>query len=356
VNRKVMIHPASYEEVSGAVDRAFDLFPLDLRNKSVLIKPNVLRASEAREGITTHPAVLRAVVEKVETMSPASIIVGDNPGIFSYGANEESFRRSGLMDAAKGYYRNIGNDSRKVGFNPLFMPRVSISRIVLDVDIIISLPKFKTHGLTVLTGAIKNCYGFLPGAQKARLHRAAGCAERFHEMIVDVFRLRPPDLFIMDAVVGMEGNGPASPDLRHIGLVLAADNAVAMDSVVAVMMGCEPGLLRFLQKAKAEGLGDYDLGGIEVAGELKRLPDFRLPPLGGEAIIDNPAVQEVLHGRTILRPRVDPQLCTGCGTCVEQCPVSALTMGGEVPAVDADTCITCFCCQEICPEKAIALT
>ena len=79
-------------------------------------------------------------------------------------------------------------------------------------------------------------------------------------MVVDVFNLRVPDFFLMDAVVGMEGNGPASPDLRNIGLILASDNGVAMDGVMATMMGCDPGLLRFLQKAKKMGLGDYDPG------------------------------------------------------------------------------------------------
>ena len=106
---KVMIHPASYENVRQAVNSAFEHFSLKLQDKRVLIKPNVLRASQWNEGIVTHPAVLKAVVEKVETMGPASIIVGDNPGLFSYGANEESFEKTGLMDAAGGYYENIGN-------------------------------------------------------------------------------------------------------------------------------------------------------------------------------------------------------------------------------------------------------
>ena len=353
---KVMIHPATYENVRQAVDQAFEIFPLKLQGKRILIKPNVLRSSEAKEAIVTNPAVLRAVVEKVETMNPASIVVGDNPGLFNYGANEECFRITGLMDAAKGYYRNIGNDSQKVDFNPEFMPMVSVSQAVMDADIVISLPKFKTHGLTVITGAIKNSYGILPGAQKATLHRLAGSPERFREMIVDVFRLRVPDLFIMDAVVGMEGNGPASPDLRDIGLILASDNAVAMDAVVATMMGCEPGLLRFLQKAKEMGLGDYDLSTIEIIGELKPLPDFKLPPFSGQAILQNEAIQTLIQNRMIMRPKADPELCTGCGACVEQCPVSALSMNDDnLPLVNADTCIACFCCQEICPEKAITL-
>jgi uncharacterized protein (DUF362 family)/NAD-dependent dihydropyrimidine dehydrogenase PreA subunit len=335
------------------VDRAFDLFQVEIAGKKVLIKPNVLRIARPEEAIVTHPAVVRAVVEKVEALRPSSLVVGDNPGLFNYGANEETFKKTGLMEAAKGYYQNIGSESKRVDFNPDFMPTVSLSRAVLEADVIISLPKFKTHGLTVMTGAIKNSYGFLPGAQKAKLHRAAGSPDRFHEVIVEVFRLRVPDLYIVDAVVGMEGNGPASPDLRDIGLILASDNAVALDAVIARMMGLKPSRLRFLRKAKEMGLGDFDK--IDIVGELTELADFKLPPLGGEAIVENKAIQNMICGRTQLRPQADPGLCTACGTCIDQCPVSALSMNDNLPVADVDICITCFCCQEMCPEKAMSL-
>jgi ferredoxin len=174
-------------------------------------------------------------------------------------------------------------------------------------------------------------------------------------MIVDVFRLRVPDLFIVDAVVGMEGNGPASPELRDIGRILASDNAVAIDAVIATMMGCDPAKLGFLRKARSMGLGDFDLETIDIVGQLKPLPDFKLPPLGGEAIQQNEAIQEVLHRPTLLRPTADVALCTGCGACIDQCPVSALSMNGDYPDADPQICIRCFCCQEICPEKAMAL-
>jgi uncharacterized protein (DUF362 family)/NAD-dependent dihydropyrimidine dehydrogenase PreA subunit len=352
---RVMIHPASYDNCRSAVDRAFEMFPQELARKKVVIKPNVLRASTTEEHIVTHPSLLRAVVEKVEEMSPAEIVVGDNPGVFNYGDNENSFEKTGLMDAAKGYYKNLGNTTQHLSFNPAFMPDVGVSKEILDADILISLPKFKTHGLTVMTGAIKNSYGILPGAQKARLHRIAGTPDRFHDVIVEVFSLRVPDLFIMDAVVGMEGNGPASPDLREIGLILAADNGVAMDGVVARMMGLDPGRLGFLRKAKAMGLGDFDSQLIQIDGEMQILKDFKLPPLGGEAIVGNPAIQEFMDSRIRVRPQADPELCTACGACIDQCPVSALTLAENVPVVDADICITCFCCQEICPEKAMTL-
>jgi uncharacterized protein (DUF362 family)/Pyruvate/2-oxoacid:ferredoxin oxidoreductase delta subunit len=352
---RVMIHQATYENCREAVDHAFLLFPQEITGKKVVIKPNVLRTSKAEEHIVTNPALLRAVVEKVVEMGPAELVVGDNPGLFNYGDNENSFTQTGLMAAAKGYYRNLGDTTEQLAFNPDYLPEVAVSKDIMDADILISLPKFKTHGLTVMTGAIKNSYGILPGAQKARLHRLAGTAERFHELIVDVFRLRVPDFFIMDAVIGMEGNGPASPELREIGLILAADNAVALDAVVARMMGVDPGCLRFLQKAKACGLGDFAADRIAIDGELRVLPDFKLPPSGGEYIHNNPNIQALLQNKTELRPQADAEWCTSCGACIEHCPVAALTMIDRTPVVDADRCIACFCCQEICPEKAMAL-
>ncbi|MDY6823021.1 MAG: DUF362 domain-containing protein [Thermodesulfobacteriota bacterium] len=351
----VLIEPTTYDTVEKAVDTVFERFPQHLAGKRVLIKPNVLRTAKPEEAVVTHPAVLRAVVQRVAAEKPAEIVVGDNPGLFNYGAIEEAFEKSGLMEAAMGYYRNIGIDSVKMDFNPDFMASVSLSKSALDAEVIISLPKFKTHGLTVITGAIKNSYGLLPGAQKAKLHQAAGSPERFHEVIVDVFKLRIPDLFIGDAVLGMEGNGPASPDTREIGKILASDNAVALDAVIAQMMGIDPARLRFFGKAKADGLGDYDPASINIIGPVEPIPNFKLPPLSGKANINNPALQDMMQQKSRLIPRVSDD-CTACGTCVEQCPVNALSMDDNgFPHADADTCITCFCCQELCPEKAIML-
>ncbi len=353
---RVLISPSSYHDCREAVDRAFEMFSPDLAGKNVLVKPNVLRAAQPEEAITTHPSILQAVVERVEKEGPAGLVVGDNPGVFSYGANEKSFATSGLMEAAGKYYLNIGAEAVETPFNGKFAQFVSVSPAVLQADVIISLPKFKTHGLTTLTGAIKNSYGILPGAQKAKLHAVAGDPWRFAELVVDVFGLRAPDFFIMDAIVGMEGNGPASKELRHIGKIIASDNAVAMDATVATMMGVEPGDLRFLQVAKERGFGDYDNQAIVITGDLEKIPDFKLPPMAVKVDDISPAIRELLHGRTLLRPSVDEKRCTLCGTCVEQCPVSALVMGDDIPRVDKEKCITCFCCQEMCPEAAITLS
>lgn len=353
--QKVMIKPAEYDACGTAIDRAFQLFPLELKNKKVLVKPNAVMASEPDEAIVTHPAVIRAIVEKLESYHPSEIIVGDNPGYFGYGINERTFRDTGLFEAAKGHYKNIGTEALEVDFADKFGGKLSVSKDVIEADIVISVPKFKTHGLTIITGAIKNSYGFIPGASKAMLHRVAGDTLRFSELMVSVFQVRIPDLYIVDAIVGMEGNGPNCADLRDIGLILASDNAVAVDAVMARMMGIDPGEIPFLRIANERGLGSYDAEEIYVEGELKPIPDFKLPPAAKDTINRKTGDSGILMTKSRLRPRVDENQCTACRQCVDQCPVSALTMAGGIPEVEAEDCIICFCCQELCPEKAIHL-
>ena len=217
---------ASYstEEVGSSVRRVLDAVLAErvrvLGGRRVLVKPNLLAAREPARGVTTHPAVVGAVIDYLRGYG-ADVIVGDSPAGALRGVRRV-WEKTGMLDlcASKSVplvnFEAGGWMTHSVGGRAY-----QISRVVKEVDYIVNLAKFKTHVLTLLTGAIKNSYGFLPGAQKAKLHKAAGNPERFHQVVVDVFELRPPDLFIVDAVVGMEGNGPASPDLRDIGLILA---------------------------------------------------------------------------------------------------------------------------------------
>jgi uncharacterized protein (DUF362 family)/NAD-dependent dihydropyrimidine dehydrogenase PreA subunit len=353
---KVMIHPAEYHDCSEAINLALSLFPLKIKGKKVLVKPNSINGSEPDQGAVTHPSILETLLKKLEQSMAAEIIVGDNPGAMEYGDNEETFRRNGLMEAAGKYYKNIGSEAIDVEVSSQFFNHLSVSKDVLDADIFISLPKFKTHGLTIISGAIKNSYGILPGAQKGNGHRIAGNPARFHDLIVDVFGRRVPDLFIVGAVMGMEGNGPVSKDLRYIGQVMASDNAVALDATIARMMGLNPANLGFLEYAKKQGYGDYANEAVEIIGNFTIIPDFKLPPSAeGKGRELPPDFKEMTQRLTSMRPSADQNLCLGCGICVEKCPVSALSMINDLPNVTPEECIVCFCCQENCPERAIQL-
>jgi len=350
-----MLRQATYATCRAAVDNVFKLFPLAIAGKKVLLKPNVLRRAAPEEGVTTHPAVLKAVIDRVLEDQPSELWVGDNPGLVGYGNNEDCFRVTGLMEAAGAHYVNIGNQSATVPFPLSEEGEIMVSTAVLEADIVISLPKFKTHGLTVLTGAIKNSYGILPGALKGLMHQRAGNPIAFQSMILEVFKLRVPDLFIMDAIVGMQGNGPAGKDLRHIGLIMAADNGVALDAVMARMVGLDPGSLPVLPLAAAQGLGSFAQDEIRIDGEFTPLHGFKLPPMP-ESGYAGPGLQQTMDHVLLASPVINGELCIGCGECVAICPGKALSMEGDLPRVDRGKCIRCYCCQELCPQKSIQLT
>lgn len=344
---RVAILDAGYEDCHKAVARVFELFPLALEGKKVVIKPNVLRSAAPEEAVTTHPAVLRAVIAEVVRRRPASLVVGDNPGVFSYGMNEKTFADTGLMAAAGPYYQNLGADTVVREIDSPYIARAPVARVIVEADVYISVPKFKTHGLTGMSCAIKNNFGLLPGALKAQTHKKAGDPFHFAEALVDVFAIRIPDLVIVDGVLAMEGNGPASKDLIELGKILAGTDPVAVDTVVAHMMGF-PELPRTVALAAARGLGEGDLSRITVEGKLEPIPGFKLPQ-GMD-----PRAVDTMDARVAARPVVDRELCSRCETCVEHCPGGALTME-EYPVLDPELCITCFCCQELCPQKAIEL-
>lgn len=346
----VAIIEASYENCHEAIERIFHLFPLDLEGKKVVIKPNVLRSATPEEGITTHPAVLKAIVNEVVKRHPASLIVGDNPGVFSYGMNEKAFEKTGLMEAAGIYYRNLGAETVSMEIDSPYIERALVSRAILDADVYISVPKFKTHGLTGFSCAIKNNFGLLAGALKAQTHKKDGSPFNFAEAMVEVFGIRIPDLVIVDGVLAMEGNGPASKDLINLGKIMAGDDSVALDTVVAYMMGF-PDLPRTIELAAARGYGISELSKINIVGDLEVIPGFKLPQMDSGVRTNT---MKIMDSITAVRPWVDKESCNLCGTCIQHCPNGALTMD-EYPVVSSELCITCFCCQELCPQKAIEL-
>jgi uncharacterized protein (DUF362 family)/NAD-dependent dihydropyrimidine dehydrogenase PreA subunit len=354
MSKVLILDCVDYEAAEDKISSVFEAFPREWIRKKVLVKPNMLSAHSPDRGITTHPSIVRAATKWLLDAG-AEVTVGDNPGAFGRGENEKCARGSGIADAALGCYKNISNDGVVVEIESRFTDHVLISQTVLNADIVISIPKFKTHTLTQVTGAVKNMFGIVVGGEKARIHAVAGGYRNFSEALVDIYQIRPPDLVIMDAIVGMEGNGPSGGNQRQIGKIMASDNGVAMDAVMVSMMGKRPEKICLLKIAEERGLGEIDVSKLEIVGELDVLKKFRMPATFLCHVAGGIAGSALYRLWANPKPVILADKCESCRVCVESCPVKAMSMLGKIPAINRKACIRCYCCQELCPNDAIEL-
>jgi len=350
---KILILDGDYANLGKIGEVIFSHFPLPLQGKKILLKPNILGPYPPEKGITTHPSLVRALVDFLKKEG-ALCFVGDNPGLPGYAANERCARISGIWEAAGESFINLAKETVQVEVKSRFLKNLIISKIVLDVDYIINLPKFKTHLQTKITGAVKNMFGIAVGAEKARVHLAASNPEHFAEALVDIYLIRPPDLTIMDAIVGMQGNGPSGKDLRRIGKILVSDNGVVLDALMAEMMALAPYKVDYLRLAAERGLGEIDISKVDIQGQWAPLKKFKLPFTLASQGRFGTVINKVFY-RFLTRPRLKFRraLCTKCRVCIEHCPAGALSMKKDGPFLDEDKCMACYCCYELCPQQAI---
>jgi uncharacterized protein (DUF362 family)/NAD-dependent dihydropyrimidine dehydrogenase PreA subunit len=354
MSKVLILDCEDYEAVEDKIGMVFDTFPRQWKGKSVLLKPNMLNDRNPERGITTHPNVIKAVTKWLVDAG-ADVTVGDNPGAIGSGANERCAERTGIAGASLGHYRNISQEPLNIDIKSKFVKQVVVSKSVLDVDILVSLPKFKTHSMTQITGAIKNSFGFLIGGDKGRIHAVAGSYENFVETLVDIYQIRLPDLVIMDAVIGMEGNGPSGGDLRHVGKIMASDDGIAIDAVMTHIMGKKPEKIYMLEVAKLRGIGETDLQKMEIIGKYEPIKNFKMPSTFLCQIANRIANNKMIRSIIWNKPVIMEDKCKGCGICAESCPVKAIIMEGKRPVINRKICIRCYCCQELCPNNCVEL-
>lgn len=316
----------------------------------VLVKPNLLADALPEQAITTHPELVRQVVRGLK-QAGAVVRVGDSPagamtleqvwhktGIAAVCAAEQvpllSFEQGGTQQVSRDGY--------------VF----AVARAVMDADLVISLPKIKTHSLTTLTAAVKNFYGVLPGYQKAQLHKAYPKPQRFSRLLRALHAVMPPNLSIADGVVGMEGDGPSNGTPVQLGFLAASTDALALDLALCQALRIDPLRVPYLADRANFPPGTA----FERRGELPAIRRFAVPSGAGQLLQLLPEpVLRLAAPLVWVRPAFS-EACTGCGRCAAACPTQALTLSrGRRPALNPRRCIACCCCHEVCPAHAIRM-
>jgi len=255
---------------------------------------------------------------------------------------------TGILDASEGCFTSISErvvekTAAETGFT------LVISGAVLEADYIINVPVFKTHLGMMVSGALKNVFGYVAGACKARLHLHARAPETFASVICDVHQVRPPDLHIMDAITAIEG---------RVGKLLSSTDPLALDAVMARMMGVDPSQLPVQQCARSRRLGTLEQSEIDIQGELIPIPNFKMPvtfsPLSDQESLDELRQlypSGMMRSRITVKPLYHEEQCINCGDCALNCPSQALTLEPEFNV--SNECIACYCCVELCSEGAL---
>ncbi len=345
----------------------------------ILIKPNLLSAVTPDLAVTPHPAVFRGLVQNLQPLG-LKLSVGDSPAVDT---PERALSKSGLaaVAAETGVEAADFTNAVDIEFSDGIMLRhFSLAAGAATADGIVSLCKLKTHALTGMTGAIKNTFGVIPGQRKAKHHVQFPEVSNFSQMLVDINRYVQPRLFIMDAIVSMEGNGPRNGKPRFTGLLLVARDPVLMDAFAAGIIGLEPDKIEAVRLGDLSGLGSmdlaaasailYDLRDGQAAADRERrgraadfaaelcMPEFdtrfgHTSIMGVLSRFGGPLAKRLL----LDRPYILAEKCNHCGLCTRACPLPESAVfqkrRDQAPRYDYGRCIRCYCCQEVCPTGAI---
>lgn len=351
-----------YQAVSKGIDLLGGLGAFLKPEEKLLLKPNLLNRAAAEKAVTTHPAVFEAVIRVLKEKGFNQLTYGDSPG--HPGGVEKTADICGIKAAADKYQVRLAefSKSRTQSFTRGSVSRkYEICEGVLDADAIINICKMKTHQLERITGGVKNLFGCVCGLNKGAAHARYPDADSFAQMLVDLNLMLKPRLHVMDAIVAMEGNGPASGNPINMNLVLLSSDPVALDATFCRLVDLDPKTVPTIFYGEIFGLGQWEADKIEIVG-VDSLKDYINPKFdvsrekvfaGKWAFLDKLKV----IGK---KPVIEKSRCISCGACIRACPLDEkaiafnMRAGKEpIPEYNYKTCIRCYCCQEMCQEKAI---
>lgn len=352
-----------YEAVTRSINLLGGMSQFIKPGMKVLLKCNLLMRKKPEEATTTHPEIVAAAARLVREAGAVPTIADSPGGLFTERALRGVYRACGIEEiAARDQIQLNYNVEEAVRPHPQgkIIKSLAVIRAIEEADAVINIAKLKTHGMTLYTGAVKNLFGVIPGTTKAEYHLCMKKLKDFSDVLVDICTYVKPVLSIMDAVVGMEGQGPSAGDPRKIGAVLASGSPFALDVASVSLVDIPPGKVCTIQRAKERGLCS-DLKDIALLGdslEDLKIHDFKIPSHKHVGFIeqyfsgDSP-VARFINAKFGPRPVFDYDGCIGCRDCEKNCPPRAITMVDGKPVADLNECIRCYCCQELCPKKAV---
>ncbi|NEO69471.1 DUF362 domain-containing protein [Moorena sp. SIO3H5] len=222
------------------------------KGNSVLLKPNLLTAGRPGKECITRPEIVYCVAQLVKEAGGKPFF-GDSP---AFGSARGVAKANGYLpmmaelDIPIVEFHGKGYETASDTFNHL-----RLSKEAMNADVVINLPKVKSHMQLTLTMGVKNLFGCVPGKMKAWWHMEAGKDEtRFGEMLVETARAINPQLTIIDGIIGQEGNGPIGGEPRHLGILGASEDVFALDRSIVEILNVEPALVPTLAAQKRLGL------------------------------------------------------------------------------------------------------
>jgi len=324
---------------------------------SVLIKPNLLTDRSPEKGVTTHPEIVRALIRLVRQHG-GNPFIGDSPaGTLKIESvlEKTGFHALCAEEAVKFVFLEkepcVSHDYRGIS--------LAITQTAIDADLIINVPKLKTHSFTLFTNAVKNVFGLLPGYQKILLHKTFPTPDQFGDCLAFLYGIVKPALTVCDAITAMEGGGPTCGTPIQLGFLAASSDGVALDLAMCNLLKINPNHVGYLNSLRRSGIGESDQKNIELTGdtnELKNLRPIKQPGAARAARFIPRRLVKFIEPYVWIAPDF-LETCTACGRCVQACPTKALTSNSpHHPILNRRKCIACCCCHENCPENAIKMT
>lgn len=354
----------SYEsdEVRAALETALSAIGgLDwvYEGMNIAIKANLVTFAHPDEAVTTHPSLICELIKMLRERG-ATVVVGDSPGgLYNDIFLEKVYKVCGLHSTEEaGATLNRDFSTAAAHFDSAAVAKDFTYTAYLDkADAIIDFCKLKTHGMMGMSAAAKNMFGVIPGTMKPEYHFRYPDPADFARMIVDLDEYFKPRLCIVDAVVGMEGNGPTKGTPRPIGCIAASESPHKLDMLCAELIGLSPEEIPTLLAARKRGLVPDSIDEIDIAGDYRPfvISDYENISVKKSLLFDS---RSKLFGKVARKaleatPALKKKDCRGCEKCRQICPAQAITMKNGKPVIDRSKCIKCFCCQEFCPFGAM---